>query len=267
MSNEAPSVTVVKQRLEFADGTISVLRGGEGSPLLFLPAAGGGGWWHPTFEVLARRYDVSVPDYPGFGDSDDLPSVEAMDDLVYHCLDLMDRLGLERPFVVGASFGGWVAAELAVHSPERIRGLVLLSPIGLYVPGEPIADLFAMSPAERIRALFADVSNAAGLFPAEPDIDFILRAYRDLGGFARFAWQPYMHDPKLARRLHRVTASTLVAWPEGDRVVPRAHAERYASLIRGARIELIPRCGHALYFEQPEAVAQVVSRFLTEQQS
>lgn len=253
---------VVKDRIEFCDGAVSVLRGGEGPALLFLHAAGGAATWHDVYGILARDHNVIVPDHPGFGDSDDLPSVEAMDDLVYHYLDVMDRLDLERPIVVGASFGGWLAAELAVHSPDRISKLVLLSPLGLRLPGHPIPDLFAMAPGELIATLFKEPSAAAGLFPAEPDIDYILRAYRDLGGLARFAWEPFMCNPKLERRLQRAAVPTLVAWPDDDRVVPRAHAERFAELMPNAHFEVIADCGHALFLEQPAAVADTIRTFL-----
>lgn len=263
--SDTVEIDVRDERIEFGDGAVHVLRGGLGPPLFFLQAAGGVGFWHAGFDRLARTFDVIVPTYPGFGDSDELPSVEAMDDLVYHVLDLLDRLGVDRPHVVGASFGGWVAAEVAVHSPERVGDLVLLSPVGLRIPGSPIADLFAMSPEQRVRALFHDPAIAAGLFPAEPDLDFILRAYRDLGGLARFGWQPYMADPKLERRLGRITARTLVAWADDDRVVPRLHAERYAEAIPNARLETIAACGHALYFEQPERIAGLITSFLSEE--
>jgi pimeloyl-ACP methyl ester carboxylesterase len=218
--------------------------------------------WLPVHDLLSRDVEVFAPDHPGFGGSDDLPAVEAIDDLVYHYLALMDRLGLERPFVVGVSFGAWIAAELAVHSPDRISKLALLSPIGLRIPGHPIADLFAMPHAELATAMFHDPSIAAAVFPTEPDLDFILQSYRDLAGFARFAWQPFMANPKLERRLHRVTAPTLVVWPDEDRVVPRAHAERYVQLIPGAQLEVIADCGHASVVERPDAVTDLLKSFL-----
>jgi pimeloyl-ACP methyl ester carboxylesterase len=73
-----------------------------------------------------------------------------------------------------------------------------------------------------------------------------------------------MCNPKLERRLSRVSAPTLVLWPEQDRVVPRAHAERYAQLIPNARLETIADCGHALGQERPEEVAAAVAGFLRE---
>jgi pimeloyl-ACP methyl ester carboxylesterase len=158
---------------------------------------------------LADR--LIAPDHPGFGLSDDLPEVRAMDDLVYHYLDVLDRLGLDR--VVGASFGGWIAAELALHSPERVRKLVLLGPAGLRIPEHPVADLFIMTPPQLLRALFHDPAIVENLLATEPGVEDILRSYRDLGALARFGWKPYLSNPKLEGRLRRVSAPTRASWP------------------------------------------------------
>jgi pimeloyl-ACP methyl ester carboxylesterase len=181
------------ERLELGGGSIHVQRGGEGPPLLFLHAAGGAGAWHPFLGLLARRFDVVAPDHPGFGGSDDMPEVEAMDDLVYHYLDVLDRLGLERVNVVGGSLGGWLAAELAVHSPERVERLVLLGAVGIRVPGNMATDIFLMMP---------------------------------------------------------------------DQVVPIEHGRIYAERIPDATLQIVEDCGHAMYFERPEAFADAVTEFL-----
>jgi pimeloyl-ACP methyl ester carboxylesterase len=183
-----------------------------------------------------------------------------MDDLVYHYLDVLEALGLDRPHVVGASFGGWVAAELAVAAPHRIGSLVLLSPAGLRLPDHPVADLFLMSPGQLLAALYQDPSIAE--VPAQPDLDFVLAQYRDLTALARFSWTPFLSNPKLERRLHRITARTLVVAPSQDRLIPVAHARRYAELIPGARLCEVADCGHAMYFERPEEFAEITSAFL-----
>lgn len=250
------------EHLDFPGGRVQVLRGGDGPPLLFLHAAGGAGQWHEFHELLARRFEVFAPDHPGFGGSDDLAEIEGMDDLVYHYLDVIERLGLDRPNVVGASFGGWLAAELAVAAPHAVGSLVLLSPAGLRLPGHPIADLFLMTPQQLVAALFHDPAKSAGMFPAEPDIDAILAGYRDMTALARFAWTPFLCNPKLERRLHRITARTQVVWPSDDRLIPIAHGHRYAELIPQADFTVVEGCGHAMYFERPAEFAAVTSEFL-----
>jgi pimeloyl-ACP methyl ester carboxylesterase len=256
--------TPAGEYLQLAGGRVHLLRGGAGEPLLFLHAAGGAGSWLEFHRLLARGFDMVAPDHPGFGRSDEFAEVEAIDDLVYHYLDVMDQLGLERPHVVGASFGGWVAAELAVAASHRIGSLVLLAPAGLRLPEHPVADPFLMSPDQLVTTLFHDPGAAAGMLPAEPDLDFVLGQYRDMTALARFSWTPFLSNPKLERRLHRITPPTLVACPSDDRLIPVAHGRRYAELIPGARFAEIGDCGHAMYFERPAEFADLVAAFLRE---
>ena len=256
MATDAPA----DEYFELAGGRVHLFRAGLGEPLLFLHAAGGAGTWHEFHERLAGSFDVIAPDHPGFGGSDEFAEVEAIDDLVLHYLDVIDALGLERPHVVGASFGGWIAAELAVAASHRITSLVLLSPAGLRLPDHPAADIFLMPPGELVTALFHNPPPAPDE-PAAPDIDTILAAYRDQTALARFCWSPYLCNPKLERRLHRITAPTLVVSPSQDRIIPIAHGRRYAELIPGASFAEIADCGHAMYFERPAEFANVTVSF------
>jgi pimeloyl-ACP methyl ester carboxylesterase len=254
--------TPTEEYLDFPGGRVHLLRGGSGPPLLFLHAAGGAGQWLEFHALLARRFEVIAPDHPGFGGSDELAEVEGIDDLVYHYLDVIERLGLDRPHVVGGSFGGWVAAELAVHTPSAVGSLALLSAAGLRLPDHPVTDLFLLTPPQLADVLFHDPAKAAAFLPADPDVDTILAAYRDMTALARFSWAPFLCDPKLERRLHRITAPTRVVWPAEDRLIPIAHGHRYAELIPGAELTVVKDCGHAMYFERPEEFADTVADFL-----
>ena len=259
MPNDAPT----EEYLELAGGRVHYFRGGSGEPVLFLHAAGGAGTWLDFHGLLAAAgFDVIAPDHPGFAKSDDFPLVEAMDDLVYHYLDVLDALGLDRVHVVGASFGGWVAAELAVAASHRLRSLVLMSAAGLRLPDHPVPDLFLMPPPRLMETLFHGPPPAPEDATAAPDIDTVLAVYRDNTALARFCWAPYLSNPKLERRLHRISVPTLVVAPSDDRLIPVAHARRYAELIGGARFAEVPDSGHAMYFERPAEFAGVVTSFL-----
>jgi pimeloyl-ACP methyl ester carboxylesterase len=280
-------VAPTEEFLELAGGRVRLLRGGAGEPVLFLHAAGGAGAWLPFHSRLAGAgFEVIAPDHPGFGKSDDFPEVEAIDDLVYHYLDVLDLLGFgpgvgpragagagagaARPHVVGASFGGWIAAELAVHSPHLIGSLTLLSAAGLRLPDHPVADVFLMSPGKLAAALFhnpppdppSDPPSDPSPPGAAPDLDAIIAAYREATSLARFSWVPYLSDPKLERRLGRITAPTLVVAPSDDRLIPVAHARRYAALIGGADYAEVAECGHAMHVERPAEFAALVASFL-----
>jgi pimeloyl-ACP methyl ester carboxylesterase len=256
LTNDAPA----EEHLELAGGRVHLFRGGAGEPLLFLHAAGGAGAWLEFHQLLAGSFDVIAPDHPGFGGTDDFDAVEAVDDLVFHYLDVLDALGLERAHVVGASFGGWIAAELAVAAPHRIASLVLLSPAGLRLPDHPVPDIFLMTPRE-LAATFFEHPPPTERPGGAPGIDEILAAYRDRTALARFCWSPYLCNPKLEGRLHRISAPTLVVSPAQDRIIPAAHGRRYAERIPAARFTEIDDCGHAMYFERPAEFAAVTIDF------
>ena len=251
----------VAQHLDLGGGRIHLMRGGAGEELLFLHPAAGAGFWLPFHDLLAGHFDVISPDHPGFGESDRLEWIDGMEDLVYFYLDLLDALGLEAVHVVGASLGGWLGAELAVHQPSKVRSLVMVDPIGLDLPEHPVEDIFGMNPDELRASLFSDQELALRIIPPEPDLDMLMRAFKEKTSFARLAWQPFCCNPKLHLRLHRVTAPTLVLWGSDDRLVPLAHGERYRDLIDGARLEIIDDCGHAPLLEQPERTTEAIAGF------
>ena len=125
-------------------GVSSLFRQGVGPPVLVLHAAGGAGMWNPYLDRLSENFDVIAPDHPGFGSSPALDGVDSIATLVEHYLSLLDSLGLDRVHVVGASLGGWLAAEIACTAPERIDRLVLMAPPGILIPeappGRPVHD-------------------------------------------------------------------------------------------------------------------------------
>jgi pimeloyl-ACP methyl ester carboxylesterase len=129
-----------------AECSVNVMRGGEGAPLLFLHGAGGAGIWLPFMAALSERYEVIVPDHPGFGRSDKPDWLDELSDLAYFYLDFIEALGLDRIHLVGNSLGGWIAAELAVRSTQRLHTLTLIAAAGIHVNGVPKGDLFLWPP-------------------------------------------------------------------------------------------------------------------------
>src|SRR5262245_33495403 len=94
-------------KLTVRDCTIKLMRGGPGkpgaAPLLYLHGASGAGNWLPVMTALAQKYDVIVPEHPGFGDSDTPEWLDTIHDLAYFYLDFLDQLDLTRVHLVGVS--------------------------------------------------------------------------------------------------------------------------------------------------------------------
>jgi pimeloyl-ACP methyl ester carboxylesterase len=257
----APAMVDVRGR-----GT-QVLRKGAGDPVLYLHAATGETWWNEFDEALVGAgFDVVHPAHPGYDASEGLADIDDVHDLAFHTLDLLDALGVERVAVVGSSMGGWLAAELAVYAPERVSHLVLVDAAGI---GSPAADMWALTPPRLAELLFGDqqhwmaqLLNAIDWETQIPPAELVMPFLQAMEAGARIGWNPYMRDPKLAGRLHRVRARTLVVWGERDGFIPQAQGERYVELIGGARLEVIPRCGHLPVLETPDALATLVTGFL-----
>ena len=113
---------------------IRLMRGGSGEPLLYLHGASGANWL-PFLQKLAKNFDVIAPEHPGFGESDSPAWLDNIHDLAYFYLDALDALELSGVHLVGNSLGGWIAAEMAVRSTQRLASLTLAGSAGLYVPG------------------------------------------------------------------------------------------------------------------------------------
>jgi pimeloyl-ACP methyl ester carboxylesterase len=239
-----------------------LLRGGDGPPLLYLHGAAPSAVWLPVHERLAERFTLFAPDHPGFGLSDRPEWLTGIDDVVLHYADLLATLGLERPILVGHSLGGWIAAAFAVFFSDRIRSLILANAGGLSVGGELIPDLFAMGRERLAATLFHRPEDAARLLPPLATEDDRVRRFRDMTTLALLAWNPPF-DPKLARRLERITTPTLVLWGEHEQFISPAHGEAFRDAIPGARLQILPECGHMAPLEQPDAFAEAVFDFTT----
>ena len=251
-------------RMVVRDTPVDLLRDGRGAPLLFLHGAGAGGLWLTFQERLAARFDVLAPSHPGHGASPAAEWLEHVSDLAFHYLDLLDTLGLERVHAVGASFGGWVAAELATMASHRLRSLTLIDPVGIKVEGWIYPFLFGMELPELVATVFHDPMAAVALAPPDMSIDTLAILYRQNTALARVAWNPYLYNPLLRRRLARIAAPTLLCWGAHDRLAPLVCAEAWRKEIPGATLRVFEESGHVPHLEEPDAVAAAVIAFCAE---
>ncbi len=253
-----------RQIIAIAGVELELFESGEGPPLLFLHNAGGFVPEHPYVGLLSQGHRLIAPSHPGFGKSSLPDWVDAVDDIAYVYLELMDRLGLQEADVIGCSIGGWIAAELATKSPERVRRLVLVGPEGVKTgPSDrlDIPDIFALPQAEIDRLMYHDPERMRADVSQLTDEQLAIRV-RNRETLALLVWEPYMHNPKLRHRLHRVTTPTLFLRGESDGLVSAEYLAAYARLLPNARTETIATAGHAPHMEQPEAFARTVLRFL-----
>ncbi len=184
-----------------------------------------------------------------------------MSDYVLYFRDLLDTLELSQVYLVGHSLGGWMTAEVAVWYPERVAKLVLANAAGIRVKGYPIADLFAMNAQELLMACFDDFAAATPLIPPEITPDYMVEQFRQMTTLASLAWNP-SYDPKLERRLERITCPTLVLWGENDRLIPPIYGDVFHERIAGSQLVKLFGTGHMPMFEQPDEWSNVISDFL-----
>ncbi|MDQ0373914.1 alpha/beta fold hydrolase [Cellulomonas humilata] len=241
---------------------------GDGEPVLLLHAWGE---THRVFDrlvpLLPSTLHLVVPDQRGAGESDKPADGYAMQDGVYDVIALLDALGLEACWLVGTSSGGYLAQQVAVDHPERVRGLVLVgAPSNLQRP-MPVtfADLLASFHDPVTRDDMVALNGALPLHTPVPDTFFqdqvtaamtiptgVLRATLD-GLLA--AAPPIQRGP--------ITVSTLILWGAKDDVLPAGQAHELAAAIEGSRLVTYEGTGHLVLWEQPERVALDVTAFIT----
>jgi pimeloyl-ACP methyl ester carboxylesterase len=239
-----------------------IQRDGSGPTLLWLHGAGGGGRWTPTLARLAQRYDVVAPELPGFGQTDTPDWFDNIHDVGFFVLDLLQALDLREVHLVGTSLGGWVAAEAAVRSTERLASLTLVGPAGLHMKGVARPDTFLWTEEEATRALFHDQALADAMLALVPDEAEQDRRLKNRYASARLAWSPRWHDPHLHKWLHRIDVPTLVIWGEHDRYLPAVYAQHWAGLIPGAKTVVFAGCGHVPHVERADAFVAELQGFI-----
>lgn len=257
-----------------AVGVVELHEGGSGgpAPLFYLHSANGEAAGLQFLDLLAERRRVLAPVFPGFGSSEGIELVEDIEDAAFHLLDLLDRLEIASADVVGMSLGGWMATELAVRWPERVRRMVLVNSVGLYVEGSPIREIFGRPLDELADDLFADREFPVAMLmrelvkldkdPTAVPFELLRPVLQAQAVTAKLGWNPYLHNPKLRGRLGRVSAPTLVVHAIHDGIVPRAHAEAFCEGISHSNLVELEKAAHLAAVERPEELAEIVVEFL-----
>lgn len=255
---------IAREMVTLAGIEIELFEGGNGAPLLFLHGAQGFTPEQLYVGLLAQHRRLIAPSHPGFGASGLPLWLDSIDDIAHLYLELMDRKRLDRVDIVGCSLGGWLAAEIATKTPERVGRLALVGPVGVKLgPSDKldIPDIFAMPQEKVAQLIFHDVAKGQ-LDVAQLTDEQLTTIARNRETTALLTWEPWMHNPKLRHRLHRVTAPTLFIRGASDGLVSQSYIDGYAKLIPTARVTTIAAAGHAPQLEQPEEFARVLFAFL-----
>jgi len=235
---------------------VPVERKGSGPPVLALHGGDGPLGQLPFVDDLAAQFEVVAPTHPGFGATAIPEHFDNLQDLVFLYLDLIDSLDLQDAILMGFSMGGWLAAEIAVMNTGRFSKLVLVDSVGIK-PGGPfdrdIADVFASSSEDLLNATWHDRSLASDQAAMSDEELQVVAANRVAHGL--YTWEPYMHNPKLRYRLHRIDIPTLLIWGENDGIVTPEYGAALRDLIPGASLSVIPEAGHHPHIEQPNEFA------------
>jgi pimeloyl-ACP methyl ester carboxylesterase len=255
-----PSTTLV------AGVELELFDSGQGRPILFLHGGEGFDRRHPFVAALSERRRIVAPAHPGFAKSGLPDWLDSVDDIAHLYLELMDRLGLDGTDLIGCSIGGWIAAEMATKTPGRFRRLVLVGPVGIKVgPSDKldIPDIFAMPEPALQKLLYADPERMK-VDPATMPDDELAAMFRARETLALLTWEPWMHNPKLRRRLHRIAAPALFIRGECDGLVSQAYLDAYSHMLPDSCTLTIKAAGHMPQLEQPAAFTAAVLEFLGE---
>jgi pimeloyl-ACP methyl ester carboxylesterase len=245
---------------------LEVVRRGTGRPILALHGFDTIDPEAAFLDLLGRHAEIIAPSSPGFGHSPRPKNFDTVYDLVHLYLAALDALPGDKVTLLGFSFGGWLAAEVAAACSHRLDKLVLVDPLGIKISDREtpdILDIFNKSPEEVRRLSWHDPDTFAPDYNAMSDEGLVIHA-SNREALCLYAWHPYMYNPQLPRWLGCISAPSLLVWGASDGVVTPDYGRAYARLIPGSQFALIEAAGHHPEIEQPEAFVERVAVFLEE---
>jgi poly(3-hydroxyoctanoate) depolymerase len=248
---------------------------GDGRPLLLVAGIGANvEMWRPLRGALGPRATIAF-DAPGTGRSQTPRRPLRMRGLATVVAKLLDALGEAEVDVLGYSFGGALAQQLARDRPGRVGRLILAGTSAgmVSVPAAPHVLALMTTPwryysARHLRLVLPVI--AGGRTAREPRVLLDHMADRlDLPpSLLGYQWQlAAITGWTSAHWLHRIQQPTLVLAGDDDPVVPLANARLLACRIPRARLHVVRGGGHLFLIDQPHDVVDVVSAFLTKEPS
>lgn len=243
---------------------------GEGPTVGYLHGLVGNPGVHPFLRSLAGAgagHRVIAPGLPGFSGSPACEDLRSMHDWVAATSEAVDLAGLAGRPLVASSVGAMLALEVAAVRPEAFEHLVLIAPLGLWDPADPIADPFGTTMGQQRRLLTADPAVTAPFFDDDPSLGPEALVEANVGRYlartaaAGLVWP--IPEFGLDTRIHRVGCPVTLVWGSADRLAPPSYLDRFAARLPqlvGAHV--VEGAGHLAEWDRPDEVAALVDAAL-----
>ena len=235
----------------------------DGQAVLLLHGGAGPRTMAGLATALSEHVYALVPTHPGFDGTPRPEWADTIADLAEAYLDLLGKLDLTGVMVIGNSIGGWIASEMALRDTSgRIGCVALINAVVIHakMAKNAVVDTRTIAPGEISKLSFANEAF-------RPDFASFSEEQRagmaaNQKALATYAGAAFTHDPKLRRRLHRVTVPALVIWGEKDGIAPVAYGRGYADSFANGHFAPIPDAGHFPHIEQMGATLGAIGDFV-----
>ncbi len=256
---------VVDDVVQIGELPITVLRAGEGRPLLMLHDELGFPGWMRWNQLLGSAHEFLIPLQPGFGHTPRASWIRDYRDVAMLYSRMLREMGAGPIDVIGFSAGGFIAAEMAAMNPAVFDRMILVGPLGVRPLEGEIFDFLAVTMTTHVAATVShhEAEEFGTMYGGEvtPEQFELFEAAR--GETSRLGWEPFMFDPSLPFHLRGLgDLPTMVIWGDADLIVPRGAIDAYAAAIPGARIEILPGIGHRPEIEAVDQFVECVADFL-----
>lgn len=252
---------------------------GAGPVLILIHGSGPGasGWsnFNRNAAALSKNFRVLIPDLPGFGKSDMKPVGSPIPGWWAEIMrGFLDVLGIDKAHFVGNSMGGMTTLKLALEHPERIDKMLLMGPGGgtpIFTawPSPGIMTLMGAYEGEGITAAKVKSFISACLYDQSVITDELVQQRLEAAMDPRIIAQPPMRpgpggppeDLWRDARLTKLPHETLIVWGREDRVLPMDNGMILFRQIPNAQLHILPKCGHWVMWEQPDAFNRIATSF------
>jgi len=235
---------------------------GEGRPLLILHGWGVGSSksWKKIQKVMSKKgYKVIVPDFPGFGDSENPPYPWDVTNYMEWLIDFIGYLKLDKFSLLTHSFGARIGIKYAANYPKKLEKLILVGPAGIKI--KPSFKVWSIN----LIAETTNTSKSLGSFRkiARKFYYFFLRNkdYVKAKGVMKEVMKRIIGED-LTPYFSKIQTETLIVWGDQDKMVPVEYSKIFKENIKNSKLVILPRIGHSPHLEKPKKFLKIIIPFL-----